>query len=132
MYFPNWLNRSLKWTKSDRRQARSRAASRHGRWGSGPALELLEARLVLSAAVDTDLDDYAPGETAFITTSNDTTEGTNFAIGETVLFQVTRTDGIEDYPSGNLPWSVTDGGEGDADGEANGSIQTSWLVEDQY
>lgn len=86
---------------------------------------------MLSALVATNQSDYAPGETALITTSNDTSEGLNFTSGETVTFQVTRTDGIADYPAGNLAWSVTDGGAGDADGVANGSIQTSWFVEDQ-
>ncbi|WZP00326.1 hypothetical protein EP7_001959 [Isosphaeraceae bacterium EP7] len=86
----------------------------------------------MTARVVTDLPDYAPGSTAQITAWNDEAEGSNFNIGETLKFQVTRTDGIEDFPSGNLPWFATDGGTGDADGVANGSIGTSWFVENQY
>ena len=141
-------------------------------------LESLEPRLLLSAApvaptempvtepvataavVTTDKADYSPGETAVITTSNTDQEGAKFAEGEILQFQVTRTDGIEDFPMGNLPWYVTDGVGGfeayqdyDAttgqavdrnnDGQAdwirpdndltvNGSISTNWFVEDQY
>src|SRR6478672_3888889 len=90
-------------------------------------LESLEPRLLLSAApvaptempvtepaataavVTTDKADYSPGETAVITTSNTDQEGAKFAEGEMVQFQVTRTDGVEDVPMGNLPWYVTDG-----------------------
>ena len=65
-------------------------------------LESLEPRLLLSATpmtaavVTTDHVDYAPGETAVITTLNQTGEGPQFAAGELVRFQVTRTDGIAD------------------------------------
>src|ERR1051325_908454 len=93
--------------------------------------EQMEGRQMLSAVVVTDQLDYAPGSTALITTSNDLSAGNNFQQGETVEFQVTRTDGIQDFPNGNLPWRVTDGGEGDLDGKADGSIQTSWFVEQQ-
>jgi len=90
-------------------------------------LESLEPRLLLSgtpvpttempateppataAIVTTDKADYSPGETAVITTSNTEQEGAKFAEGEMVQFQVTRTDGVEDFPMGNLPWYVTDG-----------------------
>ncbi|HKY70983.1 MAG TPA: Ig-like domain repeat protein [Nitrospira sp.] len=140
-------------------------------------LESLEPRLLLSAApvpttempaaepaptaavVTTDKADYSPGETAVITTSNTDQEGLKFGEGEMVEFQVTRTDGVEDYPAGNEPWYVTDGVGGfeayqeyDANGNAvdrngdgmadwirpdndltvNGSISTTWFVEDQY
>ena len=141
-------------------------------------LESLEERLLLSAApvpttevpttqpaqpaavVTTNKADYSPGETAVITTSNTEQEGAKFAEGETVEFQVTRTDGVEDFPMGNLPWYVTDGVGGfeayqdydpitgqavdrnadgqadwirpDNDGTVNGSISTTWFVEDQY
>ena len=140
------------------------------------ALESLEPRLLLSATpvptaempaaepaaaaiVTTDKADYSPGETAVITTSNTTDAGAKFADGEMVQFQVTRTDGVQDFPDGNLPWYVTDGVGGfeayqeyDAAGQAvdrnndgqadwirpdndltvNGSISTTWFVEDQY
>ena len=57
----------------------------------------------IAAVVTTDKVDYAPGETAVITTSNTDAEGLRFGDGELVQFQVTRTDGIQDYPNGNLP-----------------------------
>ncbi|MGH7181836.1 MAG: LEPR-XLL domain-containing protein, partial [Nitrospiraceae bacterium] len=127
-------------------------------------LESLEPRLLLSATpmiaavVTTDHLDYAPGETAVITTSNQSGEGPHFAAGELVQFQVSRTDGMADAagatanvgPAGNAPWYVIDGVGGftahqefDAKGHAieiapdndltvNGSISTSWFVEEQY
>ena len=136
-------------------------------------LESLEPRLLLSATpmtaavVTTDHLDYAPGETAVITTSIHTGEGPHFTTGELVRFQVTRTDGMADYvgstadmaPAGNEAWYVTDGVGGfaahqefdingqaidrDANGVAdwiapdndltvNGSISTTWYVEEQY
>jgi Bacterial Ig-like domain (group 3) len=86
-------------------------------------LESLEPRLLLSATpmtaavVTTDHLDYAPGETAVITTSNQPGDGLQFAAGELIRFQVTRTDGMADAagstadagPTGNAPWYVTDG-----------------------
>lgn len=116
------------------------------------AIECLERRRLLAAQVVTDLQDYQPGQTAIITAWNDSDAGLNFEVGERVRFQVTRTDGIEDFPSGNLPWVVEDGlggfdphyldqdGDGtldigvfpDNDGVANGRIETTWFVEDQY
>jgi hypothetical protein len=57
-----------------------------------------------AAVVTTDKVDYAPGETALITTSNTSEEGAKFGEGEMVRFQVTRTDGIPDEPMGNTPW----------------------------
>jgi hypothetical protein len=129
-------------------------------------LESLENRVLLSATpmaaeVTTDKIDYSPGETAVITTSNTntSTDGVKFVDGELVQFQVTRTDGIQDAPMGNVPWFVQDGVGGfdayqefDANGQAidrnadgmadwirpdndmtvNGSISTDWFVEDQY
>ncbi|MCJ1884351.1 hypothetical protein LNN38_05760 [Pseudomonas sp. LA21] len=87
------------------------------------------------ASVSTDQQDYAPGSTATIT-------ATGFAAGSTVTFQVQHVtdagpDGIWGTPddvieittgAGHDPWSVTDGGPGDLDGEVNGSITTSWYV----
>ena len=71
--------------------------------------EALETRQLLAANVMTDLPDYSPDMTAQISAWNDDLGGTNFAAGETVRFQVTRTDGVGDAPNGNLPWFVTDG-----------------------
>ncbi len=88
-------------------------------------LEPLESRVLPSVSLMTDKADYAPGETALIS-------GNGFTAGETVDLRVVRTDGRPDYPGGNLPWQVTDGGAGDLDGTVNGSLQTNWFVEDQY
>src|SRR5262245_47921880 len=87
-------------------------------------LEHLEDRLVPSA-VWTDKPDYAAGETAIIS-------GSGYLPGETIQLQVVRTDGLPDYPQGNQPWQVTDGGAGDLDGAINGNFQTTWFVEEQY
>jgi hypothetical protein len=129
-------------------------------------LESLEPRLLLSATpmtaavVTTDHLDYAPGETAVITTSNQAGDGAQFAAGELVRFQVSRTDGMVDVasvtagvgPSGNGAWYVVDGiggftahlgsdvsGDGVADWIApdndltvNSRISTTWFVEEQY
>jgi Ca2+-binding RTX toxin-like protein len=129
-------------------------------------LESLEPRLLLSATpltaavVTTDHLDYAPGETAVITTSNQTGDGLQFGASELVRFQVSRTDGMADHvgstadvgPMGNEAWYVTDGvggftahlgsdvsGDGVADWIApdndltvNSSISTTWYVEEQY
>ena len=129
-------------------------------------LESLEPRLLLSATpmtaavVTTDHLDYAPGETAVITTSNQTGDGLQFAAGEMVRFQVSRTDGMADAasttanegPSGNDAWYVTYGvggfaahlgsdvsGDGVADWIApdndltvNSRISSTWFVEEQY
>ncbi|WP_416310507.1 DUF5801 repeats-in-toxin domain-containing protein [Pseudomonas sp. W03] len=86
-------------------------------------------------SVSTDQQDYAPGSTATITASG-------FAAGSTITFQVQHVtdagpDGIWGTPddvieitsgAGHDPWSVTDGGPGDLDGEVNGSVTTSWYV----
>ena len=69
----------------------------------------------------TDKADYAPGETAAIT-------GSGFQVGETVQLQVLHTDGTPNTGAGHDPWSVTDGGPGDLDGQANGNFQTTWFV----
>ena len=78
-----------------------------------------------NATVTTDQADYAPGATATITASG-------FATGATVTF------GRADLPSdpGDDPgdpdiygtFTVTDGGPGDLDGLANGTVVTSWAV----
>src|SRR5262245_10782430 len=94
-------------------------------------LEALEERQVLSATVQTDLPDYAPGATAHILASD-------FAVGETVQFQVLHTDGVPNTGGGHEPWQVTDGVmgdfdgdgvmDGDLDGVADGNIHTTWYV----
>ena len=85
--------------------------------------------------VTTNLKDYAPGSTAIITASG-------FAAGSTVTLEVDHAvgagaDGVwgtsddvldTNTGAGHEPWSVTDGGAGDLDGQVNGSITTSWYV----
>lgn len=87
-----------------------------------------------TATVSTDLLDYAPGSTANITASG-------FIIGSTLEFEVEHVEAGEDgvygtaddvvvetSGDGHESWIVTDGGEGDLDGEANGTIVTGWYV----
>src|SRR5262245_39941278 len=84
--------------------------------------------------VTTNQQDYAPGSTAAITT-------TNLTAGGTVSFKVahidpgadgiygTADDVLVDELSGTgTPWTITDGGFGDLDGLVNGAILTSWYV----
>ncbi len=86
-------------------------------------------------SVTTDLDDYAPGATAYIAASG-------FQAGSAVTFRVQHVGGpgadgiygtlddevVELGGAGHDPWTIFDGGAGDIDGLANGSIQTSWYV----
>ena len=109
-------------------------------------LARLESRTLLAADIATDQFDYAPGSTALITTFSDGGPDRNFQIGETIQFQVVRTDGIADNSPGNLPWKVTDGVGGfdayvdetgiriapDRDGIADGRIETDWFVGSEY
>jgi hypothetical protein len=90
---------------------------------------------LVEPTVTTDKDDYAPGEDATITASG-------FEAGATVTFEVDHVsdegaDGaygtaddttIDLGGEGHDAWTVTDGGEGDLDGEANGTIVTTWHV----
>ena len=78
---------------------------------------------VAAATVTTDQSDYPPGATAYIT-------GSGFAVGETVQCQVLHADGTFDNTTSgaHAPWYVTDGGAGDLDGVADGTIKTTWLV----
>ncbi|MFL8986953.1 DUF5801 repeats-in-toxin domain-containing protein [Pseudomonas sp. QLc11A] len=85
--------------------------------------------------VTTNLKDYAPGSTAIITASG-------FAAGSTVTLEVDHAvgagaDGVwgtsddvldTNTGAGHEPWSVTDGGASDLDGQVNGSVTTSWYV----
>jgi hypothetical protein len=107
-------------------------------------LARLEPRTLLAADIATDRFDYAPGSTAFITTLSDGGPDNNFFVGETIRFQVVRTDGRADNAPGNVPCKVTDGVGGfnayvdntgmriapDLDGEADGRIHTEWFVGD--
>src|SRR5258708_32895902 len=68
----------------------------------------------------TDQLDYAPNSTATIT-------ATNVALGDTIEFVVTDVDGTA-VSGTNEPWDVTDGGTGDLDGVVNGTIVTTWAV----
>jgi hypothetical protein len=78
--------------------------------------------------VRTDQADYAPGETATITASG-------FAEGSTIEFAIEETtpgddgelDSDQTSPS-YQSWTITDGGEGDLDGIANGQVVTTWFV----
>lgn len=102
--------------------------------------------MLLAADIATDRFDYAPGSTALITTFSDGGPDRNFLVGETIQFQVFRTDGIADNAPGNLPWKVTDGLGGfdayadatgiriapDRDGVADGRIETDWFVGSEY
>src|SRR5262245_47868753 len=109
-------------------------------------VEPLEARYLLTATVLTDQLDYAPGSTAIFTATSDGGPDNNYLAGETVQFQVTRTDGIEDFPPSNQPWQVADGVSGfepyqdldgmwhypDTDGQVDGNVGTTWYVDPQY
>ena len=74
-----------------------------------------------TASITTDLDDYAPGSTAYIT-------GENFEPGETVELEILHTDGTPNTGGGHEPWQVTDGGKGDLDGVVDGNFRTTWYV----
>lgn len=89
-----------------------------------------------SPSVTTEQNDYAPGSTAIITASG-------FTAGSTVKIEVDHAtnpgaDGVwgtaddvlnTSAGAGHDPWYVTDGGAGDLDGQANGSVTTSWYVD---
>ncbi len=86
-------------------------------------------------SVTTDLADYAPASTVFISASG-------FAAGSKVTFRVQHVNGpgvdgvygtLDDDVEilggeGHDPWDVIDGGLGDLDGLMNGAIATSWYV----
>lgn len=115
-------------------------------WRALDGLARLEPRMLLAADIATDRFDYAPGSTALFTTFSDGGPDHNFQVGETIQFQVVRTDGLADNPPGNLPWQVTDGLGGfdayvdetgvriapDRDGVADGRIETDWFVGSEY
>src|SRR5438046_3152152 len=72
--------------------------------------------------VTTDQPDYAPNSTAYIT-------ATNVALGDTIEFVVTDTNPADGVTSGtDQPWTVTDGGADDLNGATDGTIVTTWGV----
>jgi hypothetical protein len=107
-----------------RQIADARKAWRHKR---SLRLEALESRMLLSASVATDQTDYGPGETAILTASG-------FAAGETVQFQVLHVDDTPNTGAGHEPWQVADGSPDDMDGQIDGNVVTTWLVneDDSY
>jgi len=150
-------------SRREPRTVRKAVAKRPRQRSSAFVLESLENRVMLSATpmevtqapanapaavVTTNHADYAPGETAVITTSNTTGDGLKFSEGELVRFQVTRTDGISDFPggpasgapAGNDAWYVTDGVGGftahqqfDANGQAidrDANGMADWIAPD--
>lgn len=93
-----------------------------------------QSNAISNPTVDTDKEDYQPGETAYITASD-------FTPGETIEFQVLHlapgADGlfgtqdditIQTSGDGHEPWRVKDGGKFDLDGKKNGSVLTTWYV----
>ncbi len=86
-------------------------------------------------SVTTDLTDYAPDSTAYLTSSG-------FAAGAAIEFQVLHVSGagedgvfgtlddvVEDLAGdGHDAWTVVDGSADDLDGMVNGSVMTSWYV----
>ncbi|HSU68236.1 MAG TPA: hypothetical protein VLJ39_15260, partial [Tepidisphaeraceae bacterium] len=110
-------------------------------------LEQLETRQLLSAVVTTDQPDYAPGSTAVFAATTDGGSTNNFLPGETIEFDVARTDGIAIHsPPAVTKFDVTDGVSGfasyqdsngtwiypDLDGLANGAVQANWYVDPQF
>ncbi len=91
--------------------------------------------MTTTSSVTTNTNDYAPGSYAIIT-------ATGFNAGSTVTFEVDHVsdpgaDGIygtaddvviEMGGDGHDAWTITDGGEGDLDGVANGTVITTWYV----
>ena len=87
--------------------------------------ESLEGRQLLSAVVQPNASDYAPGSVAVFTALNDTNPGPNFQAGETINFHVGRTDGIPIIsPPAVTDWNVVDG--------PDGSVVTNWNVDPQF
>ncbi|HZT82877.1 MAG TPA: hypothetical protein VFA26_21780, partial [Gemmataceae bacterium] len=117
--------RWLKLTPSASRTARRRSRKPSSQRRTGKVkVEQLEDRTLLSAAVWTNQSDYAPGSTAII-------QGSGFQVGEAIRLEVLRSDGTPQGGSDN-PWTITDGGQGDLDGVADGKFTTSWYVDPTY
>ena len=114
---PRWwarIHATLVWRRFRERaflraQRRSRRDTRRSGLARLDGLARLEPRMLLAADIATDRFDYAPGSTALFTTFSDGGPDHNFQVGETIQFQVVRTDGLADSAPGNLPWQVTDG-----------------------
>ena len=151
---PRWwarIHATLVWRRFRERaflraQRRSRRDARRSGQARLDGLARLEPRMLLAADIATDRFDYSPGSTALFTTFSDGGPDHNFQVGETIQFQVVRTDGLADSAPGNLPWQVTDGVGGfdayvdktgvriapDRDGGADGRIETDWFVGSEY
>ena len=89
--------------------------------GSETGTDLLATE---SMTVMTDQADYAPGSTATFVV-------TGFRSGSSVAFRVAdlaSAPGINGIADVYTPFSVMDGGLGDADGVANGIVVTQWQV----
>src|SRR5262249_53376528 len=89
---------------------RASANSKRPRLRADFRLEQFEPRVLLSAVVTTNQQDYAPGSTALIKATTDGGPTNNFEPGETVHFYVDRTDGVPvNAPPAIQTWDVTDG-----------------------
>ena len=87
--------------------------------GSGPATA---SPVTASMTVTTDKTDYAPGSAATFIVS-----GVNS--GSSITFQIVDlTPGINGFAAVYAPFKVTDGGTGDSDGRANGTVVAKWQV----
>jgi hypothetical protein len=87
--------------------------------GSGAATASPAAK---SMSVTTDKTDYAPGSTATFVVSG-------VHAGSSITFQIADlTPGINGIAAVYAPFKVTDGGTGDADGLANGTVVAKWQV----
>ncbi len=78
--------------------------------------------LSTTASVSTDKADYAPGSIATITASG-------FAAGASITFAIAdlpSSPGSDGDADVYAPFTVTDGGAGDLDGLANGTVVTTW------
>lgn len=84
-------------------------------------VEQLEDRLVPAALLGTDLLDYAPGSTAFIS-------GSGFQAGETIQIEIVHADTGVDAVGSN-PYQITDGGAGDLDQKVDGNFTAAWFVD---
>ncbi|MEQ8958979.1 MAG: SdrD B-like domain-containing protein, partial [Coleofasciculus sp. C2-GNP5-27] len=99
-------------------------------------IDVAEAETTSTPTVETDKQDYQPGETATIT-------ATGFDPGAVVKLQVQHLEAGADGEfgtaddlilassnsgSGHEPWVVKDGSFQDLDGEKNGEIVTEWYV----